>query len=232
MNIVLAAIDDSAAMLPVSKFAPVLAELLGAQVETLHVEASDSIRATTAFRESLRVPFHRRRGHVATEIAAAAKEHGVIAVVVGTRGAPSASAAPAGHVTMELVQLLDVAVAVVPPQAETGPINRVLVAVENDGESSTLRHLVHTLRRRPKVEIVALHVFEPDRLPLFGDEPVLEAEAFTAEFGRRVLRSNERDVPIELRVGDVGNSLRETATELHADLVEAPEIVRRVTGTG
>jgi len=218
MSVVVAAIGDSAETGPVTELARVLADLLGAEVQAIHVEEADTASEPIAFAPLRRIPFRRPPGNVADAIATAVKERNPLVVVLGSGGA-SSPAAPAGHVTMELVQLLDVAVAVVPLQAHPRPINRVLVAVEGDGESHALRRLVRDLRHRPEVDLVALHVFEPDQLPLFGDQPVLETEAWTEEFGRRMLRRTERAVQLEVRVGDAGRSLCETATELDVDLV-------------
>jgi nucleotide-binding universal stress UspA family protein len=218
MSVVVAAIDDSHSKSPVGEVAQALADLLGAEVEAIHVEETDAAPAPIAFSPLLRIRFDRRQDSVATAIASAVKERDALLVVLGSRGL-SSSTTPAGHVTMELVQMLDVAVAVVPPQAEPRPINRVLVAVEGDGESHALRRLEVDLGHRPDIDLVALHVFEPDQLPLFGDQPVLETEAWTEEFGRRMLRRTERAVQLEVRVGDAGRSLRETATELDVDLV-------------
>jgi len=218
MSIVVAAVGDPAETGPVTELAQVLADLLGADVEAIHVDETDAEQAPIAFKPLRRIPFHRPPGNVAHAIAAAVRERDPLVVVLGSGGA-SSSAEPAGHVTMELVQLLDVAVAVVPLQSHARAIRRVLVAVEGDGESHALRRLVRDLRHRPEVDLVALHVFEPDQLPLFGDQPVLETEAWTEEFGRQMLRRTERAVQLEVRVGDAGRSLCETATELDVDLV-------------
>jgi nucleotide-binding universal stress UspA family protein len=67
--------------------------------------------------------------------------------------------------------------------------------------------------------MIALHVITPDQLPMFGDQPVHETEAWTEEFGRRVLLSEERDVKLEIRVGDAPQTVRKVAKELGADLV-------------
>jgi hypothetical protein len=122
-------------------------------------------------------------------------------------------------VTLELAQSLDVPVAVVPPHANVGAIRRVLVAVEGDGESRALRHLVRHLMHGPTLEIVAVHVFEPDRLPMFGDQPVLETEAWAAEFGARVIRGGAPDIRVEARVGLPPRAVCRAASELEADLV-------------
>jgi nucleotide-binding universal stress UspA family protein len=217
MSVVLAAIDDSAAAKPVMAAAHELAPLFGAHVEAVHVDEADS-RTASAIAGAMHVPLHRRRGDVASSVEAAAKERDAVAVVIGARRLPGGRS-PAGHVATALVQTLDIAVVVVPPQARSRPIQRVLIAVEGDGESHALRHLVGALRHGPAPAMVAMHVFEPDRLPAFGDQPVLETEAWTEEFGRRTLRSIERPVQLEVRVGEAGRVICDTARELDVDLV-------------
>jgi nucleotide-binding universal stress UspA family protein len=217
MSVVLAAIDNSAATQPVLELARELARLRGAAVETVHVDEAGTSRWAAAIAGAEHLLLHRRQGEVATAIAATAKERDAIAVVLGARGLP-AGASPAGHVTMDLVQALDIAVAVAPPQAEPRPIVRVLVAVEGDGESHGLRHLARHFARS-KLEIFALHVFEPDNLPLFADQPVLETEAWVEEFGRRSFGSLDGGVRLEVRVGDAARKLLEAAQELGVDLV-------------
>lgn len=218
MSVVLAAIDNSASARPVLDFARELARVFGAEVEVVHVEANGTPRTASENAHALHLPFHRRLGDVATAITATAKERDAIAVVLGTRGTPS-GASPAGHVTIDLIRSLEIPVAVVPPSAKLRPVSRVLVAVEGDGESHVLRHLSRHLRHRPDLEMIALHVFTPDRLPMFGDQPVRETEAWKEEFGRRSLRTDERDVRLEVRVGDAAQVVRQMAQELDVDLV-------------
>jgi nucleotide-binding universal stress UspA family protein len=117
------------------------------------------------------------------------------------------------------VQALDVPVAVVPPHLRAGAVRRALVAVEGDGESPTLRHFVRRLSRTRELEMIALHVLTPDRLPMFGDQPVHETEAWTQEFSRRVLSPERPDVQLEVRVGDAPQTVRRMVQELDADLV-------------
>ena len=219
MSVILAAIDNSAAARPVLDFAHELAALMGADVEAVHVDGPEIQRTAADNAHALHLPFHRRRGAVTATIVATASERDAIAVVIGARGTP-AGAAPAGHVTIELVQALDVPVAIVPPQFRPGPIRRALVAVEGDGESHALHGLVrHLGRPRRTVEMVAVHVFTPERLPMFGDQPVHETEAWADDFERRVLAPSGFDVKLELRAGDAPRALRAAAQELDADLV-------------
>jgi nucleotide-binding universal stress UspA family protein len=219
MSVVLAAIDNSAAARPVLDFARELGRLLGADVETLHVDdQSGPPRSADAIARSLHLPVQVKSGDIVHTITASAEERDAIAVVLGARAVP-AGASPAGHVTMELVQLLGIAVIVVPPQAVARSLSRVLVAVEGDGESHALRHILQDLRPRHDLEIIALHVFELDQLPMFGDQPVLETEAWAEEFGRRALSVGEGKIRLEVRVGDAARTLEEVARELDVDLV-------------
>jgi nucleotide-binding universal stress UspA family protein len=218
MSVVLAAIDNSAVARPVLDVALELAQLFCASVEVVHVEETGAPRTAEEMARDLHLPFHGRRGNVAATIAATAKDRDASAVVLGARGVPS-GASPAGQVTVELVQMLDIAIAVVPPEADPRALARVLVAVEGDGESQALRQLFAALRQRPDVELVALHVFEPDRLPMFSDQPLLETEAWVEQFGRRVVPATEREVQLEVRVGNAGRALRAAARELDVGLV-------------
>lgn len=220
MTILLAAVDSSAAAQPVLAVARELARLMGAEVEAVHIDEPGGPATAGAIAGAAHVRFHGRSGDVVPAVAALVRERGAAAVVIGARGLPG-GALPAGHVTMDLVQSLDVPVAVVPPQARPRTIERVLVAVEGDGESHALRHLVRHLVHGPSLEIVALHVFEPDRLPLFGDQPVLETEAWAEEFGRRALRESSGDVRVEARVGVPPSALRQAAHDLDVDLIMA-----------
>jgi nucleotide-binding universal stress UspA family protein len=218
MNVLLAAVDGSAASEPVLASARELARPMGAEVEAVCVDEVEAPATAEAVVRNARVRVHRRAGDVVDTIRSLARERDAVAVVVGARRLPS-GATPAGHVTLDVVQSLDVPVAVVPPEARVRPIGRVLVAVEGDGESHALRHLVRHCAHGPSLEIVALHVFEPDRLPLFGDQPALETEAWAEEFGRRVLRAPGGDVRVEARVGVPVRAVTRAARELDADLV-------------
>lgn len=218
MSIVLAAIDDSAAARPVLEAADALAALLGAQVEAVHVDHRATPGTAVETAAALNVPCRVRRGDVHRELLAEVAEHRPLVLVLGARGLPT-GAQPAGHVTLDLAQQLDVALMVVPPDAPSRPMRRVLIGVEGDGESSAVRRLLKVLVSDDGPEIIALHVFEPANLPMFGDAPVHETEAWADEFQRRVLRTARESVQLELRVGDPARTLRETARELDVDLV-------------
>jgi hypothetical protein len=219
--IILAALDDSTAAGPVLETAQRVASLLGVPVEAVHVRSDGTGAAAAAAADAARVPLHLRRGDVLSELGSAIREHDAMALVIGARaGAPGA--APPGHIALDVVQSLEGTIVVVPPDATDGPLRRVLVAVEGDGESAGLRRLFDHLGDRPLPDVIALHVIEPSDVPPFADSPVHEANAFEREFRIRVatgLLLDASHIRFEMRVGDAADALRDATLELDADLV-------------
>jgi len=218
---VLAAIDDSAAAQPVLDVARRLGDLIGARVESVHVQEDGSGENATSISRAAHVPLHVRHGDIVPVLRSEAGERDVVALVIGTRGVP-AGPSPAGHVAIDLVQSLDRPIVVVPPHATDRPLRCVLVAVEGDGESHALVRLFEQFGTRPTPEVIALHVTEPSNLPPFADSAVHEADAFANEF---MIRSASGVVPdlsrirFEMRVGDPADAVREAARELDVDMV-------------
>lgn len=218
---VLAAIDDSAAARPVVAVAQRLAVLLEAGVELVHVREDGVALLATEIADDAHLPLRLRTGDVAATLARETLECDAVALVIGTRGRVG-GASPAGHIALDLVQSLDRPIVVVPPDAADRPLRRVLVAVEGDGESYALREVFERIGDRPTPDVVAIHVLEPHDLPMFADNPALEAQAFEREFINRVASSIVGDasrVQLVTRVGLAPAALREAAQELDADLV-------------
>jgi hypothetical protein len=221
MTVLIAAIDESAAALPVLQAAQRIAVLVDARVEAVHVREDGSGKVATAIAEQFGVPLRVRDGEIVAVLKADVRDSDAIGLMIGLRGLPG-GASPAGHVALDLVQSLDRPIVVVPPYAHDRPIRRVLVAVEGDGESDALRGLFERLGDSPIPEVIALHVLGADDLPMFADSPVLEAEAFRREFVIRAASGIVADpsrVRVELRIGDAPAVLRETTRELDVDLV-------------
>jgi nucleotide-binding universal stress UspA family protein len=176
--------------------------------------------AAQAIAAAASVPYHARAGgdvDVVLELDAARRELHASAVVAGARGVPSA-ARPLGHVARRLMQELGTPVVLVPPLTSGAELKRVLVAIEGDGESDALVAMMETLDG-PTPEIIALHVFPPEDLPLFGDEPLYEREVWAGEFLRRAASGPAGDVRLELRVGNVVDEVPAAVRDLDADLV-------------
>jgi len=221
MTTVIAAIDESAATLPVLAAAQRLAEVLEARVEAVHIREGDSGHTASEIAARANVPLRLRDDDVAGALVSEVRERDAVALVIGSRGLPGGPS-PAGHVALDLMQQLDRPIVVVPPNATDRPIHRVLAAVEGDGESHALRGVFNWLGARPSPHVIALHVVEPHKLPMFADSPVLEAEAFQREFLIRAtsaIVSDPSRVHLETRVGDAPHMLREAVHELDIDLV-------------
>jgi hypothetical protein len=219
--IILAALDDSAAARPVLETASRVAALLGARVEAVHVDGTGTGAVAAAIANAAGIPLHVRGGDVVAELGLETRERDAAALVIGARaGAPGS--APAGHIALDIVRLVEGTIVVVPPDATARPVRRVLVAVEGDGESTGLRRLFDHLADRPLPEVIALHVIDPADVPPFADSPVHEANAFERELRIRVaggLIVDASRIRFEIRVGDAADVLREATRELDVDLV-------------
>lgn len=218
MSVLLVALDDSAASRPVLHVAQRISPYVGADVVAVHVRENGSGETARAIADAAEVPLLMRSGDVVHELAAAQHELHALAVVTGARRVP-AGAKPAGHVAQRLMQDLVTAVVVVPPDAADRELKRVVVAVEGDHESEALVALITNLEDLPGPEVVALHVFDSDHLPAFGDQPVYETEAWASEFLRRAASVPVDSVRLEVRVGDAANMIPSSIIELDADLV-------------
>jgi len=219
-NVLIAALDDSAAARPVLDAAQHLASFVHADVHAVHVREDGSGSTAQALAEAADVPFHARGGRdadVVGELDEARHDLHASGIVAGARGAPSATR-PVGHVALRLVQELGVPVVLVPPLADDRELKRVLVALEGDGESEALTALMEQLDDDAP-EIVALHVFAPEDLPMFGDEPGYEREAWADEFLRRAANAPHVSIRLELRVGNVVNEVPAAVRDLDVDLV-------------
>ena len=221
MRTLIAAIDGSPAARSVLETARRVAVLVSARVEAVHVQEHDSGRAARSSADAAGLPLRVRSGDVVASLIAEVSERDAIALIVGTRDLPT-SDVPAGHVALDLLASLERPIVVVPELAVDRPLNRILVAVEGDGDSGELRELLENLDDRATPEVIAFHVMEPHDLPMFADSPVLEAEAFEREFMIRAtsaVLADPSSVRLELRVGNAPDALREAARDLDVDLV-------------
>lgn len=217
MTRVLAALDNSAAAMPVLAAARRVAALYGARVEAIHVREDSSGAAERAAR-ALSVPLAVVDDGTLRQLVAAARDPAVVAVLVGAR-ATMHGRRPAGHVALSLIVALSKPVVVVPPvEAGTHPLRRVLVPLDGTRESSeALRHTIE-VACRSGVEVVAVHVAEAGALAPFGEQPQHELDAWKDEFlARHAPRPEE--VRLEVRAGRPGESVLRVAEEAEVDLI-------------
>ena len=219
MNILLAAVDDAAAAKPVLETAIRLTHYLPSNVVAIHVTENGNGATAQALAESAGVMFEvRKGGDVGTELVAAMHELDAAAIVIGARRA-NFTAMPAGHVALDVAQHTRRPVIIVPPDTVDREWERVLVAVEGDGESETLGIFANSVQPDHWPEVVALHVFEADAMPMFADQPAYETAAWAEEFLHRVPSANQERVRLEVRVGNAADVVRDTAREVSADVV-------------
>lgn len=219
MGFVLAAIDDSAAARCVLSAAGGLASLLDVGVEALHVVEDRPRTTAAATAASAGVPFHETSGAPVDRIIDASREPGVVAVVLGCRSLEAGTAV--GHVALSVIQAIDKPVLAVPPSSpDARRFQRVLVPLDGTGATtSALRGVLAEVDRVDGPELVALHVFEPDSLPPFGDHLTYEAEAWSEEFLDRYAPVRPEGMRLELRVGMPADVVRSIVEEIDADLV-------------
>lgn len=219
MGFVLAAIDDSAAARCVLSAAGRLASLVGVGVEALHVVEESPRKTAAATAAAAGVPFHETTGEAVDRIVEETRAPGVVAVVVGCR---SLEAGPAvGHVALSVIPAVDKPILAVPPSVpEVRRFERILVPLDGTGATSTaLRDVLGDVHRLDGPELVALHVFEPDSLPPFGDQLTHEVEAWSEEFLDRYAPVRPEGMRLELRVGMPADVVRSLVEEVDADLV-------------
>src|SRR3989442_5457018 len=120
MRKVIAALDNSAAPVPVLAAARALAPVLGANVEAIQVLTDGPGRTAEASASSYHVPFTTIRGDPLDTLTHVAEDTDVVAFALGARGSPGGRR-PAGHLALELADHVDTPVVIVPPDATPGP---------------------------------------------------------------------------------------------------------------
>ncbi|MGZ3318322.1 MAG: universal stress protein [Isosphaeraceae bacterium] len=217
MRRVIAAVDNSAAAMPVVSTAAAAARLFRAELRAIHVEeAADPTAARAAAKAAGTRLLVVKGPTVAAAVIRVALQEDVVAVVLGVRSRPSGRR-PAGHVAVKVATSVPKPIVVVPPDCVL-PVHfrRVLIPLERDMvTASALRETIEALQGA-RAEIVLLHIFEERDLPLVTDQPQHETDAWISEFLRRYCPYvDERRV--ELRAGMPAEHLLTVAGEIGAD---------------
>ncbi len=216
MTKVLAALDNSLAGKPVLATGQALAELLGTDLEAVHVKV-DGDRTARNAAEAARVALRALEGPVVERLVEAGAADDVVAFVLGARGTPGGRR-PLGGTAMSVATALLKLVVVVPPEPHLPKtIRRVLVPLEGTLSSSLAPRSI--VKLAGKVDIVALHVYEEDSIPGFTDQPQHEQAAWAQEFLARWCPWGLGTVRLESRVGSPGALVPATAAECGCDLI-------------
>lgn len=217
MTRILAFVDNSVAARRVFEAATALSAVFEATVEAVHV-VEDGATSVTAIMTALGAPLRVLRGDPCAEIIAASREPDVVAVVIGARDLPAA-ANPVGHVALTLADAATVPVLVVSPESSLdAPPSRVLVAMKGTpGQARRLRTVMH-IAADAHIEVVVIHVDDPETIPPFSDQVQHESEAYAREFMRRYVPALP-NAHLENRIGMPADEILRVAGEQHPDLV-------------
>jgi nucleotide-binding universal stress UspA family protein len=216
MTRVLAAIDSSAAARPVLSAAAAMADLLGSDVDALHVRepgwATAQAAADTAGAHLTLVS-----GRVLERIVQEAGRPDVVAVVLGARATPG-GARPAGHVATHVATSSHKPVVVVPPDCEVPVrLRRILVPLEAVMATASAVASVVLAASSGGAEVVVVHILTEQALPPFTDQPQHEVEAWADEFRRRYC--DHPEVRLEVRMGVPRDRILAFAEEMQADAI-------------
>jgi nucleotide-binding universal stress UspA family protein len=199
--------DDRAAQ--IRAFARELGRVLSAQVDAVHVGGPavffpPGVRSVT--------------GEPVAVLTREAAAPDVVAVVLGRSAEPSHQ--PIGRVAYRLLATLSKPVTVV-PQGAPHPerLGRVLVPLEGTRSSSLAPKRMIDIAATSGLDVLLLHVFDPETLPMFTDQPQHETEAWTREFLARYSPYPPESARLQTCVGSVEEEVVRAARGVDADLV-------------
>lgn len=214
----LAAVDNSLVCKAVLDAARSFAELLGAEVEALHVGDGEE-RTVRAAAANAGVPLRFARGGVVEALKEESGASDVVAVVIGARGMTS-DPRPLGGTALAVATSLLKPVIVVPPDAvPSEALRRVLVPLEGTVSTSLAPRSIIEVAGKASLDVVVLHVHDAASLPSFTDQPQHESGAWAREFLARYCPWGVGLVQLETRVGTSEALVPAVAEECGCDLI-------------
>jgi hypothetical protein len=217
VGLVLAALDDSPALVPTARAASSMAALLDAELSGVHVREPGSPRAVT-LTSRVGFPVTVTSGEVVPQLLTRIGAPEVLLGVLGARDRSGVDV-PAGHVASELACATSKPLLVVPPGSplgSRGAVGRALLPLNGDPHTTGQTREVVDRLEGAGVEIVATHVFDPGRPPRYLDVAGHELESWRHEFLTRHGRPGQR---LDLRTGPVWQAVLACAIEQEADLI-------------
>jgi nucleotide-binding universal stress UspA family protein len=217
MEKVIAALDNSLAAGPVLAAATGFAQLLGAQVEAVHVK-DDGRRTPEAAAVAAGLPLRTLSGATVEALVDAAAADDVVALVIGSRRTP-AGARPVGTTAFAVMRSLMKPLLVVPPDTvRAGDFRSVLVPLEGTVSTSIAPRSIMKLAHAAHIDVVVVHVRDEESLPAFTDQPQHETTAWGHEFLARYCPWGIGSVRLDTRVGVREQEILRAAEENH-DLI-------------
>lgn len=217
MTTLLAAIDNNAAARPVLATAAVLADVLEAHVQALHVQ-EDGISTARAEAEAADVPLAIRTGSPAAVIIEMLEEPDIALAVLGARAIPT-GAEPAGHIALSVVERASKPVVVVPPDASVpaiGSLRRMLVPLDGTEEAASAVRSAVGAFTASGVEVIAVHVFDERTVPAMLNHDPYDLELWTSEFLARYCPPSSR---LHLRTGEPGGEVVDVGSSQEVDMI-------------
>ncbi|HEX9097830.1 MAG TPA: universal stress protein [Candidatus Dormibacteraeota bacterium] len=215
---VIAAVDNTAAAGPVIDTALSIASIFGADVEAVHVR-EDGVTTVTALAKAAKVPLRLLEGPPAQTLIGALRDSPTLLGVLGIRRT-AAGHHPIGHIVLDVVQHANRPVVAVPPQSGPRiprPLRRLLVPLDGTAvAANAVDEMVQQLCECG-VQVLALHVFDAERVPRFSDQPQHEVEVWEREFLARYCR--QPGTRLHTRRGWASSAVLEVATAEHADMI-------------
>jgi universal stress protein family protein len=199
---VVAAINDcdtGAAVLSVAKG---LASRLAADVEAVHVAEIPDGEVAAAMSADAGIAMRRIVSPDAPSwvLVSLLSEKDVVLMVLGARDETNRRRG-AGHVALGVATSAGKPVVLVPPLdgASIRPLDRMLIPLDGTAQTAAaVRNAMETFGGSD-IEVVGVHVFEPDTVPRFWDKPEHEEAIWAEEFAaRQALTPGAR---LELRLG-------------------------------
>lgn len=214
---VLALVDETPIAGCVLTAAKAIADLLAIPVVAAHAGLEDPTIARATGKAGLGLTV--LAGDPVPTLRKAAEAGDVELVVLGARQ-HTADPRPAGHVAQALLVRVNKPLLVVGPRCRVSALERfgrLLVPLDGtDAATAAVRRTVD-LFGRSGLDIVALHVFDPDTVPAFFDQPQHGYREFIARFlDRHLLHPSAR---LTLGSGDPGLGVIRAVTAEAADIV-------------
>ncbi|MEO5839637.1 MAG: universal stress protein [Acidimicrobiales bacterium] len=217
MTVILAAIDDSAAALPVLRAAAAMALTLGAAAQAVHVREGIHETAMAAARHA-GISIQVVDGDPVDRIVELSATTTVSMVVVGARR-HRAGPRPWGHVAFAVMAQVRKPVLVVPPDARlprSERIHRVLIPLEGTAHSADAVAAELQALSRAGVSITVLHVFHPGTAPRFWDQAGHAGQSWGTEF---LAHWCDQPADLCLRSGEVVAAILDVAASESIDVI-------------
>jgi nucleotide-binding universal stress UspA family protein len=216
MTSVLSTVDAHATDVRVVEVAARLAEVLGADLDILHVRESADDEDAVVERFGGRT-VRCEAGDPSARIVEAASHRDVEVIVVGARNVADKSR-PLGHIARNVLEHADRPVVVVPPADGDRPfdLRRVLLPLEGSEPSSSSVAAVAARLEEGGVDIIPIHVFDMVTAPSFWDHAGHASDSYAASFAERW---SPTPAIVRLRRGAAGPTIVDVAREEDVDLI-------------